>query len=234
MTSFRELVLSGKLYEFICYSLHGQFLDNETDRFSSREMTKAEVLHMMYHNPLEKYSPAKDVFKSFKELFPEVAEVIELLKSKDYRDCPVLLQKIEANIILKRICKSINEKNPAIPLFTIHDSILTTEEHLDTIKSTIHKVYQDLLGDAPKLACKALDPKDAEIEMKQLVRSKIKAHSAKLKPNKRVCAVRTGCEHHDFKIKLRKEIQLHQQAIMPSFLQYTVGPQSASQLNFRP
>jgi hypothetical protein len=232
MTSFRELVLSGKLYEFICYSLYGQFIDNEIDRFSSRDLTKAEVLHMMYHNPLEKYSPAKDVFKSFKELFPEVAEVIELLKSNDYRDFPVLLQKIEAYILLNRICNTIYQKDPAIPLFTIHDSILTTEEYLDTIKSTIQEVYQDLLGDAPKLACKALDTIDAEIEMKQLVRSKIKAHSPKLKPNKREWDMITGCEHHDFENKLRKELQLRQQAIIPSFLQYIVGPQSASQLSF--
>lgn len=234
MTSFRALVLSGKLYEFICYSLYGQFIDNEIDRFSSRDLTKAEVLHMMYHNPLEKYSPAKDVFKSYKELFPEVAEVIELLKSNDYRDFPVLLQKIEAYIILNRICNKIYQKDPAIPLFTIHDSILTTEEHQDTVKSTIQEVYYDLLGDAPKLSCITLDAIDAEIEMKKLVRSKIKAHSPKLMFNKRDYAVINDCEHHDFEVKLRKELQLRQQEIIPSFLQYIVGPQSASQLSFRP
>lgn len=232
MTSFRELVLSGKLYEFICFSLYGLFIDNDADRFATRDQAKAEMLHMMYHNPKERHSPAKAVFKAFKKLFPEVAAIIELLKANDYTHFPVILQHLEAHLILNKICNTIYQKNPSIPLFTIHDSILTTEEHLDIIKSTIQEVYQDLLGDAPKLSCKTLDTIDAEIEMKKLVRSKIKAHSSKLKPNKRDCDMITGCEHHDFENKLRKELQQHQQAIIPTFLQYIVSPQSASQLRF--
>lgn len=42
------------------------------------------------------------------------------------RDLPILLQHLEADCVLDYTCKKIAKKYPDMPLFTIHDSIITT------------------------------------------------------------------------------------------------------------
>lgn len=83
----------------------------------------------------------RKIFSS--ELFPKVAELFKLIKhkykhveeEKQHNRLACLLQSIESEIILHRCCKRIwEEGNQQIPVFTIHDSIATTTEHVEYVK----------------------------------------------------------------------------------------------------
>lgn len=101
---FRFLVQNGKLYEFICKRFFDKFRDTKSVlRFNTRNKAKGEILKLMYFNPLEKYSSSHAPFKEFQRLFPVEAAVMSLLKKRNYRDFSVLLQKIEARILLHEV-----------------------------------------------------------------------------------------------------------------------------------
>ena len=81
---------------------------------------------MLYAENKNRHVASSNYYKAFKELFPFESNIIDLLKSKNYTEFSVLLQQIEARILLKNICKRIHQKDHSIPLFTIHDGIITT------------------------------------------------------------------------------------------------------------
>ncbi|RCR67503.1 hypothetical protein [Larkinella punicea] len=62
----------------------------------------------------------------FRDLFPNVMRLFELIKSQQHRTLALLLQNIESEIFLNRIARRIAQERPDLPIFTIHDSIVTT------------------------------------------------------------------------------------------------------------
>src|SRR6185312_15197827 len=106
--NFRFLVENGKLYEFICSRFFYAFQSTGNEvRFNTRSKTKGEVLTLMYFNPKEKYSSSHEPFSVFKTLFPKEAAIISLLKKRNYKDFAVLLQKLEARILLNDVCREV-------------------------------------------------------------------------------------------------------------------------------
>ncbi len=152
-SNFSDLTSNGKLYNFILTYFPQKLPKNSQfkDLFASRSLAKQSFLHMMYHDPRVNRSNAKVVFKVFFDLFPKEAAIMMLLKDKYYKNFPVILQRIEAYLILQKVASELRNTNNNIPIFTIHDSILTTEEHIETIRETMIDVYKKTLGVIPEL-----------------------------------------------------------------------------------
>ncbi|MBT9391781.1 hypothetical protein KLP40_01290 [Hymenobacter sp. NST-14] len=173
-THFAQLVLRGKLYEFNSEKFRGKFFDkNGKDRFETRELAKKEMLTLMYFDNSNPKSASQEPFQYFKQLFPDVAEVIELLKSRAHRDFPVLLQKIEAKIMLEDVCREIYDQYPTAWFTTVHDSIVTTEEYASEVEAIILSTYRRILGGEPQLERAPLNPIKAFSKLSRYVDSKI-------------------------------------------------------------
>ncbi|MFA5566959.1 MAG: hypothetical protein WDA77_13725, partial [Acidimicrobiia bacterium] len=54
--------------------------------------------------------------------------------------------------ILHTVCKQIAETNANIPLFTIHDSIITTEEYSAFVQSEMIRIIADNMGLNPRVS----------------------------------------------------------------------------------
>ena len=120
-----------------------------------RDVVKRLILFFLYKaNKKSEKQEDKD-YLIFKNLYPNFCHVLELLKEKNSKDLPKLLQHIEADCILDFTTKKIAEKYPNIPLYTIHDSIITTENYIDIIETeTKQYVKEYCLGLLPKLKTK--------------------------------------------------------------------------------
>ena len=64
---------------------------------------------------------------------------------------PILLQNIEADCILNYCTKKISADHPNIPLFTIHDSIVTTEENRAVVEHKFKEYLGTYFGSTPIL-----------------------------------------------------------------------------------
>lgn len=86
----------------------------------------------------------------FYKAYPSIGKMLETIKRKDYRLSSHLMQNYESTIFIHRICGALMREHRDMPVFTIHDSILTLPEHLDAVKNIIYREF-DKLGVKPTL-----------------------------------------------------------------------------------
>lgn len=153
---FKKLVISGTFYNEL-----GRKLIIEKGKNGVYEKMKYDYINEIAHyyefdSPKALMKPitfeilfSKNECNStekswFKKEFPTIMEVIKTLKEKKHNELAILLQNIEAEVILDNVIKSISKFNKDIPLFTIHDSIMTSEEHsqivFDIMKREINRI----------------------------------------------------------------------------------------------
>lgn len=140
---YRSLV--GK-YGNETHDLYSYMMDNQAS-YSSRSDAKAAMFEVLF-------SSNRYVTKSkqqFTSLFPTVDEVFRTLKDQDHSILSVLLQNIESHLVLKTITKKIAQIHPNAPIFTVHDSIVTTETYVDTVHRTMENILTQKVGTTPKL-----------------------------------------------------------------------------------
>jgi hypothetical protein len=47
-------------------------------------------------------------------------------------------------VFIHRVCGRVLEERPGVPLFTIHDSLLTTPEHVGYVRGVIREEFAEL------------------------------------------------------------------------------------------
>lgn len=100
-------------------------------------------------NPISKYDASLKYL--FKSIYPEVYEVFCSIKESQKNQLAILLQRIESFLIIDRCCKKISTERPLVPIYTIHDSIVSTKENMDYIKSIIEEEIGKQCNHAPNL-----------------------------------------------------------------------------------
>ncbi len=90
---------------------------------------------------------------AFDKCFPNVARIFKLIKQgKDkHNTLACLLQRFESNLMLHEVCWEIATKYPHIPLFTVHDSIVTTKANVKIVEEIFRRNLQLKLGANPQL-----------------------------------------------------------------------------------
>lgn len=120
---------SGKFYELL------QALTGEP----SRDKIKTAFLVYLFSR-LDKLAIWKlPLERVFKEQFPKLAALVAVAKNRSNVDLSNKLQGLEAGVVIGKIvpiCASLG-----LPILTIHDSILTTKEHVATVKGIIETEF---------------------------------------------------------------------------------------------
>lgn len=175
---YRELVSSGLLYEKVI-----SWVYNETDIEISREQSKTAIFTLIYSpNRFNREHPNYWLMKYYKKIFPAVTDVFSILKreyqgiedEKQHARFACLLQAIESEIILHRCCKKIWEQaDHKIPIFTVHDSIVTTVGNEAFAQEIMEDEIFKCIGMPPKLDLQPWNNKgenlDAEIMQKIMI-----------------------------------------------------------------
>lgn len=151
---YTDLVVNGLFYEHIQKHFEPLF----PERFNKRSNVKKEVLRIFY---VENEDTDKHFYrpcKIFKYHFPLVYELFRLIKEIQGNYLPIILQRIESFLILDVICKKISVLHPHIPLFTIHDSILTTQGNEAIVEDIMAREIQNWTGYKASFGRKELLP----------------------------------------------------------------------------
>lgn len=150
---------NGGIYEEIVEKLNGTgfFIEGMTDK-EKRSQVKGLLLKQLFANPKSSkhrglYSGNNMlVWQCFEEMFPEVARVIAALKENDHKNMSKLLQRIESAAILGCVCKRLKKDYPDVPIFTLHDCIVTTKKHIALVESIMKEEIGRLIGISPSLS----------------------------------------------------------------------------------
>ena len=96
-----------------------------------RECAKQVFLNYIFSNP---DSTSVAVINTLRGIYPSVNLFLDSLKLDDYRDLPILMQRIESKCVLDYCSKNIARKHPNMPLVARHDSLSTTEGSFDLLE----------------------------------------------------------------------------------------------------
>lgn len=159
-SKYIKLVSNGEIYEKLIAESAIQLGKN-----IERKYAKEIMFHLLFacnRSKIEDNEILSGLKKIFKSLFPSVVEFITIVKrgtkKKNKSDKPharlsCLLQALESYIVLNICCKKIwQEKKYTIPIFTIHDSIVTTTENKDYVYKVMEETFKEHIGLTPKLS----------------------------------------------------------------------------------
>lgn len=142
-----DLVVSGKLYEY----LEDEFVNELGIELKDRKEVKAAVFQVLFTSNQFKGQAEAAPKRLFEQKFKEVYNVFAKIKSKDKSLLPRLLQSIESHLMINVIAKRISIEYPFAPIYTIHDSISTTEEYIDVVKQIMIEELTKAIGHAPTI-----------------------------------------------------------------------------------
>ncbi len=138
LNAYMQLCEQGKIYEHF-----GE----------DRERVKRMFLTAMYDKSRSRPSHLQD--KLVRE-FPSVAFMLESFKAKDYRRAAHIMQNVESTLFIGCMVRRIMEERPCVPLFTIHDSLMTTPEHVGYVELVIREAF-GRLGITPTIRIERYD-----------------------------------------------------------------------------
>lgn len=152
---FNEKVTTGIIYEFIIDALK-----NGTPSINiNRPTAKTMVFTVLFSDNRFIGQPEAYPKRLFKELFPSVYDIFAQIKRKSHNSLAILLQKIESHLMLDFVAARITKECPKLPIFTIHDSIVTTTGNEQYVSRIICEEMQRCIGVQPKLKLEYWSPK---------------------------------------------------------------------------
>jgi hypothetical protein len=140
-------VIQGRLYNYLSAVIE----DELGVTYNSLKEVKPVVFQVLFSPNTFLAQTEAAPKRLFKQLFPTVYELFRIIKATDYTVLARLLQKIESELVLRRITKRIAKERPHLPIFTIHDSIATTLGNEDYVKKIMEEVLFDAVGYLPIL-----------------------------------------------------------------------------------
>ena len=151
-----SLCESGELYEYLQETLR---LCN-----GSRKRVKVAVFQILFTDNRFIGQKAAQPKSEFKKLFPEVYRILSIIKKNKSNLLPILLQRIESEIILNRVSKRIERERPELPIFTIHDSVVTTRGNEYYIECVMKDEMEKAINLMPNTKIEYWEPKNISLE----------------------------------------------------------------------
>lgn len=136
ISRYIELVDKGLLYEELM----------NKSGIHDRKLIKTMVYTVLFGTNSKNGNTKKENLM-FHKVFPTVFKFITdyKKKNKNYKKLSHILQNMESEFIFNTVIKHIMNTNPKIKMFTIHDSIITTIEHKDTVRKIFDYHIRKLL-----------------------------------------------------------------------------------------
>ena len=141
LENYIKTASQGKVYEYM------QEVINKRENVNlKRDDIKTMILTTLFSK--NRFMPTYK--KYFKQNFPQIYELIRLVKKENHETLACILQNIESEIILHRCCCQIwNISNHQVPVFTIHDSICTTIGNEVFVKEIMIQEVTKAVGEIP-------------------------------------------------------------------------------------
>jgi hypothetical protein len=142
------LVQQGKFYAY----LGEEFTKILELDYTDKKHLKPIVFQVFFSASTYLHQAKAKHKRIFKDLFPDLYEIFSLIKKSDKANLPRLLQRIESHLILNVITKRIARERKNLPIFTIHDSIVTTDEGDNGayIRKVMEEEFIKAIGFPPK------------------------------------------------------------------------------------
>jgi hypothetical protein len=150
---FKEIIETDDIYEVL--------MDEQLLGVKTRNGAK-KIFYKIFYSKADSKSKFKRALLNY---FPNVFKILDLYKQeseifpwhnpeKPHAAIAVLLQYIESHLVVDTACKRISELYPDAPLFTIHDSVMTTREYSGYVGKILETSIEEMTGTMPMIVIK--------------------------------------------------------------------------------
>ena len=139
---FMHVLISGEFYDWFALEYNSKYNESKT-----RSDIKGDMFTILFSDN-RYFTRGKFLFS---QLFPSVYEVFRKIKKNQKNLLAILLQRIESEAVLDGVIEVLVHERPRMPVWTIHDSIITTEDNSNYLKELMLKVLTSIVGVPPKL-----------------------------------------------------------------------------------
>jgi hypothetical protein len=144
---YLDLVQFGNFYENMGLELSKKF----RRQFNDRKIIKEIVFQVLFTDNRFIGQREAEPKRMFKSIFPTVYSLFNLIKKADKTLLPILLLRIESHLILDTVCKRITRERPDLPIFTIHDSVITIKGEEDYVDEILWEEIVESMGYSAEL-----------------------------------------------------------------------------------
>lgn len=156
-----QLVISGTFYEYLMseFAAAGLHLD--------RPETKRQVLRILFaRNRMPKDATNRKAREVFRSCFPTVHRIFSNVRGHEkgdrftsFKRFAILLQRMEAYLMLDVIVKRIYRELPGVVAITIHDSIMTgvLTDNVEAVKNIITEELTNFVGFRPNVNIEGIE-----------------------------------------------------------------------------
>jgi hypothetical protein len=127
------------------------WLFQDYPKLRQRSFVKEKFMLTLFDNNFNS-RPRNPVTKLFNFLFPTINTfIVRFMKAFGSSKFSLLLQRVEAHLVIRVATHAVHVCNSNIPIFTIHDSILTTEEYRELVEYYVCTSIQNATNIRPLL-----------------------------------------------------------------------------------
>jgi hypothetical protein len=115
-----------------------------------RNSLKNKTMQFLFYNnsKAKQKSELKYLVKQFPQINDFISSCLDKIGEKRFS---YLLQRAESFLVLDTVCVEFNNKYKSAPFFTIHDAVLTTEEHYEELYRIMFEQLKLMTGINPGL-----------------------------------------------------------------------------------
>ena len=145
LQQFREITRTGQYYDY----LQNQLVRYVSPRFVDKALVKIESQRIHFTSNLYYYNQGAEAKRWFADHFMPIFEIGCVLKHNNKSFYPIMLQAMEAEIVLNRAARRINTEKRSLPIYTLHDCILTTKGNEDYVERIMKEEFAHCIGFQP-------------------------------------------------------------------------------------
>lgn len=136
---YLRMAKSGNFYEYLSKAMYPK---QAFDKGRMKELT----FKVFFSSNRAIQGMSNWTKKEFKWRFNGIYNMFAAIKRKNHKALSHILQRIESEIMIQNVCKRISIEHPTLPIFTIHDSILTTDGNQKYVEKIIEEEAFKITG----------------------------------------------------------------------------------------
>jgi hypothetical protein len=152
----------GIVYEDLLEELDSyEFFPANYTLTQKRDKVKRILLQQLFGDPNNpEHEPLymgnnRLIWDCFKSLYPEIVSLFDRIRERGCKDLCKLLQRLESVAIQGYVCKWLQEHHPGLPIFTLHDCLITIAGQEHIILEAMRTGIRQFMGYAPKMKSKS-------------------------------------------------------------------------------
>lgn len=135
LTRFTQLCETGQIYKYLMQIFGYK---------GSRDQFKKSFFASILYSDLRTMQSSR-YYSAFKRIFPTVAGMIAEIKKIDAKSLPLLMQKLESNLIINDPNSVVMQlRNQGINCITLHDCVIVCEDDVDATMDIMRNIFADI------------------------------------------------------------------------------------------